>query len=39
MSQVDYDTSQYQSGQQNSDSTESFLIRLVLRTGIVKDKK
>ena len=39
MSQVDYNTPQHQSNRRNVDPKESFLMRLVLRTGIAKDKK
>ena len=39
MTQIDYETSQYSSQRQNIERKESFLISLVLRTGIVKSKK
>ena len=39
MSQIGYETPQYISKKQNRGGKESFLIRLVLRIGIVKDKK
>ena len=39
MTQIDYDTPQYKSVQKGIGGKESFLIRCVLRTGIVKDKK
>ena len=39
MDQIGYETPQYSSKKQNRKQKESFLMRLVLRTGIVKDKK
>lgn len=37
MSQIGYETPQY--SQQNREKKESFLMRLVLRSGLAKDKK
>ncbi|MCK5591813.1 MAG: hypothetical protein KAI72_07640 [Candidatus Pacebacteria bacterium] len=39
MTQIGYETSHYSSKIQKREQKESFLMRLVLRTGIVKDKK
>ena len=39
MSQIDYDTQQFSSQRQDGGQKDSFLMRLILRTGIVKDKK
>ena len=39
MSQIDYETSQYSSQKQKKEQKESFLMRLVLRSGLAKDKK
>ncbi len=38
MSQIGYETPQY-SQKQNKEQKESFLMRLVLRSGLAKDKK
>ena len=39
MDQIDYETPQYSSKRQKGGQKESFFIGLILRTGLVKDKK
>lgn len=39
MEKIDYDTPQCQPNRRNAEKKDSFLTRLVFRTGLAKDKK